>query len=179
MSNSAVGKRQVFDLGGHVFHAFDGGRILDHEIDADEALEFGMGGADMGEQGAGATADIADAGPGEHGIDAPDAGRRIVRAFMDARMVAVEVRIFLRGQERRPLPKAGEMADMVAPDALGEPEEKRRIPQDRRQQILDDEADAVGGFPVHAALVLRRSGLAGWAVIGAGSAAWALAGRLI
>ncbi len=81
--------------------------------------------------------------------DAADAGRRIVGAFVHARMIAVKLGILLRRKERRTFAKLCQMLDVVAPDALRSPAESAGIAHKRRQDVLQHETNAVGGFSVH------------------------------
>ncbi|MCY1231051.1 hypothetical protein D9M72_434870 [compost metagenome] len=145
----AIRKWQVLDHRRVIFHALDPGRVVDGEVDACQALDLGIGSADPFQQNAGSAADVADAVADDACGDLAHAGFGIVRSLVNPRMAPIEVFVFACRQERRPRAKLREMRDMLAPGEARHALEQARIPEDRRYDVFDDEAYAVGCFPVH------------------------------
>ena len=85
---------------------------------------------------------------------------------MHARVLAVESLVFFVREERRAFTEARKVAHMTAPGHRGGCLEQAGIAQDRRHDVLQHEADAVGHLAAHQKPVFRNGAAASRSSIG-------------
>lgn len=145
----AVGKGQFLDLGGVELGAGRGHDPVHDEVRPGDPRQVGTDGADLTHEETSPAADVADAVADDRLDDLVHAPLRQVRALVHPGMVAVESAVLLGGQESRILTELGKPRHVGAPGHARHGMEDLRVPHDRRKEILENEAQSVGGFSLH------------------------------